>query len=182
MLKTLVGYHSTTLEAARAIVAGNFDIRKVQEDRCWFGKGVYFFQDFPALNFDGLKEAKNWSKKVKKQESCGVIKATISGEKCLDLISDEEDIRGYRQCCDALLKKYTMDSMPEERFREHAVFEFMRAEDELEFAIVPADGGRAKRKYPAYRIDRFQVQIAVYDVSCLKSREIVFETMDWGNR
>lgn len=71
-----IGYHGTSIGAARRILSSGFEISRNEYD--WLGDGAYFFQDAPA-------RAREWARQRFGAEAA-VIAAEIDLSDCIDLL------------------------------------------------------------------------------------------------
>ena len=82
MLKTrgvgmrVIGYHGTSVEAARRILSSGFEISRNEYD--WLGDGAYFFQDAPL-------RAREWAQQ-RFGADAAVVGAEIDLADCVDLL------------------------------------------------------------------------------------------------
>lgn len=169
----IAGYHGTSQDAATSIRTAGFDDTKISPSNCWFGRGHYFFEDFKPI-FEGKTEAIGWAKRVRGVDLPCVVKAVIESQNYVDLLHNLEHKSKYGQIRDRLLDKHRDARKPEELFTEFTVFEAMKKIDGPDFIRVPCDGGRASKKYKANYVERFQVQVVVYQQTCISSI-----TIDW---
>jgi hypothetical protein len=71
-----IGYHGTSIEAARRILFSGFQVSRNDYD--WLGDGAYFFQDAPA-------RALEWARQ-RHGADAAVVGAEIDLEDCIDLL------------------------------------------------------------------------------------------------
>ena len=71
-----IGYHGTSVRAARRILSSGFEISRNEYD--WLGGGAYFFQDAPARALEWARERFG--------DDAAVIGAEIDLEDCIDLL------------------------------------------------------------------------------------------------
>lgn len=82
MLKTrgvgmrVIGYHGTSVQAARRILSSGFEVSRNEYD--WLGDGAYFFQDAPV-------RALEWARQ-RFGDDAAVIGAEIDLDGCIDLL------------------------------------------------------------------------------------------------
>jgi hypothetical protein len=71
-----IGYHGTSIEAARRILSSGFQVSRNDYD--WLGDGAYFFQDAPA-------RALEWARQ-RHGADAAVLGAEIDLDDCIDLL------------------------------------------------------------------------------------------------
>lgn len=71
-----IGYHGTSVQAARRILSTGFEVSRNEYD--WLGDGAYFFQDAPH-------RAREWARERFGDEAA-VLGAEIDLEDCIDLL------------------------------------------------------------------------------------------------
>lgn len=82
-IRKFLGYHGTSLTAAKRIIANGFEIREERDDH-WLGQGIYFFNE-------DIEQAELWALRRYHGRKSAVIKADISipRDKVLDLHTRE---------------------------------------------------------------------------------------------
>lgn len=77
----VLGYHGTTISAARSIVRTGFRLSTNEED--WLGKGAYFFQDAPQHAFEWARQRYGYD--------VAVVRARIHLDDCMDMLDKTWD-------------------------------------------------------------------------------------------
>lgn len=166
-----IGYHGTNQECADKIIANGFRSTK---SNGWFGPGIYFFEDFPPLDFNARNEARGWAIRVKKFGNWCVIKSKIVSNRFVDLL-DERQRRIFTKIRDKLFALHSKNGLSANTFDDSQVYVCMAEEcgdTEVIRALVNADS--VARDCWSYPVGRPQIQICV-----LKNEVIQCSIKDW---
>ncbi|MCX6141952.1 MAG: hypothetical protein NTZ35_01905 [Ignavibacteriales bacterium] len=158
-----IGYHGTTPDVAENIKRDGYVL---SDENSWLGKGVYFFGDYHNLT-NGEEEAKYWLINVKNESEWVVFKAQIGSEKYIDLLENAEHRERFRKIQRELINK-SFGAGQHNKYKDNLVFKLLQEETELE--VVRAIVDAAKVSYQV--IIRFQVQICVKNLTCIKSNSV----------
>ncbi|NCB47652.1 hypothetical protein EOM81_11625 [bacterium] len=167
----MIGYHGTNQEFADRIVADGFRCTKTNG---WFGPGIYFFEDCPALGFNARNEARGWAISVKKFSNWCVIKSKIVTNSFVDLL-EESQRRIFVRIREKLFELHSKNGLSADKFDDSQVYVCMAEESsntEAIRALVNADS--TARDCWSYSVRRPQIQICV-----LRNEVIECSTKDW---
>ncbi len=168
----VIGYHGTSVRAARSILRRGFRLSRNEYD--WLGDGVYFFQDAPA-------RARDWAT-VGFGSDAAVIRSVIRLEDCMDLL-DIEWFEVLSAAYTSLLAaaEEARQPLPRQTRGAHRIDRQL-----INYAVETLEQGgftiRAVRAaftegrplYPGSALfDRAHVQIAVRDLSIIEDSRIV---------
>ncbi len=164
-----IGYHGTHSKNIDSILKNGYRLSGEKE---WFGKGVYFFQDyFPITN--GFKEAISWAIYVKGFRSIAIFKSLIISNKYFDLVENIEHKELFDKIRGDLLKLHKKSGKNIDDFKDCIVFEKLSEISDIDFIRAAVDAGRNFGYYSVV-IRRFQVQICVKNLRCIKKNECIF--------
>ena len=152
-----IGYHGTSLQNGEIIVSDGF---RASVENGWFGPGIYFFEDLPALGFFGRIEAKGWAIAVKKFENWCVIKAVIITDKVVDLL-DEKQRKVYAAIRQKLFEKHQVAGLDLKSFDEFTIYAAMSEQKGAEIIRGLVNADAMTKSYWTYSIRRPQVQLCV---------------------
>lgn len=164
MEKVFIGYHGTTRENGKNIIAMKYFHYSVGEKE-WLGTGVYFFED-------DIIQAKNFCVKARKYDEWMIIKSEIKATKVIDLINSEH-LAEFRTIANKIRNRYKKqsDGRPRELLNS-VVLNIMYRANPYEIVracfVVP----KANRIYGT-NISPMQIQLCVRDRCCIKSYEEV---------
>lgn len=159
------GYHGTKSDAAINILKSGYIL---SNNTMWFGKGVYFFEDYHTL-CNGLEEAKNWAIYVKYFENWAVLKTNINTEKYIDIFLNQKHKELFDKIKKEMLNKHLSSGKVVGIFNEKVIFRKLEEKDiDLIRALVDASQHNG---YPRFVVRRPQVQI------CVKNTDIIENTI-----
>jgi hypothetical protein len=162
-----IGFHGTSAEAARRILASGFEISRNEYD--WLGDGAYFFQDAPV-------RALEWARQ-RFGEGAAVIGAEIDLRNSVDLLDIPwESIiqRAHRQYVERFVR--AGEPIPRQTAGAHRldrhVINYLAggmARDGFQVRSVRAAFAEGEPLFPGSALlSRAHVQIAVRDVAAIR--------------
>ncbi len=167
----LICYHGTKAEAADNINKTGYLKSKHSE---WLGSGVYFFESYGTL-CDGIIEARDWAKFVKKFKNWAIFEACIESEKYIDIAFEIEHRKIYDQIKEEAIKKHKESGKGIKEFNENLIFQEMEKLD-IDFIRALVDS-KKDLGYYSYIVRRPQLQICVKHNEVIVSNKLI--TIEW---
>ena len=171
----ITGYHGTSEEFYEKILNNGY---LKSGDNEWFGSGVYFFGDCMPIT-SGAKEAEWWVR-TRRYSRWVILSSIIESEKYLDIAFCSEHRRLYEQIKTELIRKHRQYGKRTKDFQLRSVF-IMLSKKDVDFIRAGVDAQR-RPDYNCYVIGRYQIQICVKNIGCIKSTSLKRKGMRYGLR
>ena len=164
MYMQLCAYHGTSKTHISSIKKNGLNQSKGKKQ--WLGDGWYFFET--AYMSNGLKEAKNWVIKVKKEPEWAIFKVDIKSDNFIDLIDSAEHKGLFAKVREQAYKLHAASRRANKRFREQVIYLQLRKYITADFIRVMVNADNyGKYDYHSYTVIHPQVQICVIEKNCM---------------
>ncbi|MBD3338859.1 MAG: hypothetical protein GF353_07115 [Candidatus Lokiarchaeota archaeon] len=170
MNSKIIGYHGTHSKNVDSIIKNGYRLSGEKE---WFGRGVYFFQDYSSIT-NGFEEAKLWAINVKKFKKSAVLQSLIISTKYFDLVDNIEHRKYYDKLRKSLTELHKKSGKDIKDFHDHIIFNKLSEEDNIDFIRACVDAGR-NYGYYSIVVRRLQVQICVRNSNCIKENKCIYK-------
>lgn len=167
--QTITGFHGTSSTQATEILKNGFGEPKAKGDTDWLGDGIYFFETLPGV-VEGLSEAQDFSRIVRKETDVRVIEAEITTSNCFDLVAFIEHRKLFCSWRDELHNKWKQDPKRGGKpFDDRKVFALVCIKRPTDVVRCMVDGMPARGyNSESHVVIRPQIQICVKKCECVK--------------